>query len=163
MHEAAYRWVAEKVAQFGPFEDVLEVGSRNINGTVRPLFGDAHYVGIDIVAGDGVDMVADALEVETLNVYDAIVCCEVFEHEPRWPLIVDRFADWLIPGGAVLATMAGPGRLPHSAQDGGPLHAGEWYANIDPFDLASVAGRSGLKIDIDDRNQGDLYAVMWRA
>jgi len=44
--------------------DVLEVGSYDVNGSVRPIFSDRerfpHYTGVDMRAGPGVDRVAVA-------------------------------------------------------------------------------------------------------
>ena len=40
---------------------VLEIGSYDVNGTVRKLFAAAgHYVGVDLVEGPGVDVVGSA-------------------------------------------------------------------------------------------------------
>jgi hypothetical protein len=36
---------------------VLEVGSLNINGTVRDFFDAKEYVGVDLIEGPGVDRV----------------------------------------------------------------------------------------------------------
>ena len=33
---------------------VVEFGSYNVNGTLRPIFGNAKYIGIDMPAGPGV-------------------------------------------------------------------------------------------------------------
>ena len=36
---------------------VLEVGSLDINGSVRPIFTDCEYVGLDLGPGPGVDVI----------------------------------------------------------------------------------------------------------
>ena len=41
---------------------VLEVGSRDYNGSPRSLFAGSEYVGVDIDAGNGVDLVMSAYE-----------------------------------------------------------------------------------------------------
>ena len=82
-----------------------------------------------------------------------------------------QLADVLAPGGALLITCAGPGRLPHSAVDGGPLQTGEYYAGI-PADvlkawltqagLRDVRVTSGPGVDgarYPDRTDADVYAV----
>jgi hypothetical protein len=61
--------------------------------------------------------------------------------------------------------MAGPGREPHSAVDGGPrLYAGEHYRNIDPAALLDVlvsAGFSGVLVD-QSTDPDDVRAVAYR-
>ena len=51
MHVQVFEWVARQVTE-RPASSVLEIGSLDINGSVRPLFASAgHYHGLDIVAG----------------------------------------------------------------------------------------------------------------
>ncbi|MDB0050250.1 hypothetical protein N9F31_02215, partial [Pseudomonadales bacterium] len=37
---------------------VLEIGSYDVNGSIRSLFNAQNYVGVDLVEGPGVDVVA---------------------------------------------------------------------------------------------------------
>lgn len=82
MHQSVRDFVASCVFQYDLADmSVLEVGSLNINGSVRNLFtGD--YVGIDLCEGRDVDMVADA---HTLNGQfqdrQVILCLEMLEHD----------------------------------------------------------------------------------
>lgn len=142
MHSAAREWVAAHALP----GDVLEIGSRNINGTVRDLFpGD--YTGLDISEGPGVDVVADVTEWTTRKRFDVVVCCEVLEHTDA--PIIDAAHRLLRKGGTLILTAAGPGREPHSAVDGGPLRPGEWYANIDPDELrVALSGWSEVTVDV---------------
>jgi hypothetical protein len=59
MHTAAYAWVRRCAGWLPPRRAVLEVGSRDVNGSVRPLFPGAAYWGIDREPGPGVDEVGD--------------------------------------------------------------------------------------------------------
>ncbi len=129
---------------------VLEIGGRWINGGIRDLFPNAHpYVSLDIVAGPLVDVVADAATWEPDRLYDLIVCTEVFEHTPAWPEILRTAAAACRPGGRLVVTMAGPGRVEHGA-DGGPVLAGEYYANVDPEDLRRELAACGwTAVDVD--------------
>jgi hypothetical protein len=130
---------------------VLDIGGRNINGTPRPLFPAADpYRVLDIAPGPDVDVVADATVWEPDREYDVILCAEVFEHTEAWPSIVDALLWSCRPGGLLILTMAGPGRAPHSAVDGGLLRPGEFYANVEPADLFDVlAGRwSDIEIEV---------------
>jgi len=148
MHTAARLYVA----QFATAEplDVIELGSLNINGGVRDLFPSANYVGVDVVRGPGVDVVGDAATWKPTSKADIVICCEVFEHTRLWPKILTNIAAILKPGGRAILTMAGPGRAPHSAKDGGHLRRGEFYRNIEPDALESGcidAGLLDVKVD----------------
>src|SRR5208283_1437369 len=65
---------------------VLEVGSMDINGSIRPAFGDAsEYIGIDLTPGPGVDRVMSAHDLDQAwpaGWFDTVVCCEMLEHDP---------------------------------------------------------------------------------
>ncbi len=145
---------------------MLDLGGRNVNGSVRPLFPAADpYRTVDIASGDGVDIVADAAEWTPDRVYEVVVCTEVFEHTPRWPEICGTACRALVPGGLFIATMAGPGRPKHSAVDGGPLRAGEYYENVDPKQLyytLIVRGFAHAVVD-QQRRPADVRCVAWKA
>lgn len=157
MHHEALQYVN----RFGTGEpiDLVEFGSRDVNGTPRSLFPNARWHGIDISAGAGVDEVADATSWRPETPVDVVVCCEVFEHTPAWREIAANAAACLKPGGRLIVTAAGPTRAPHSAVDGRLLRDsehhdgdgdGEFYANIDPVELAAVleaAGFSAVEVD----------------
>ena len=64
---------------------ILEIGSRNVTGiTRRGLFpGCEDYVGFDVLAGDGVDIVGDAHKLSEscpLEHFDFVYSISVFEH-----------------------------------------------------------------------------------
>lgn len=146
MHAAAREYVARQVESFGPFRNVVEIGSRNINGEVRDLFGHPDlYVGLDLAPGPGVDVVGHASDYKPAAPVEAVVCCEVFEHAPDWRALISTAFGWLEDHGVLIVTCAGPGRRPHSAIDGGwSLHPGEHYANIAAPDLADAFRRYGF-------------------
>jgi len=68
-----------------PSPSILEIGSRNVSGiTRRGLFPHCEdYVGFDVLAGDGVDMVGDAHRLSEscpLEHFDFVYSMSVFEH-----------------------------------------------------------------------------------
>lgn len=147
MHEAARQFIAghahdKKVT-------VLECGSRDINGTVRDLFPNAKWIGVDTVEGNGVDVVADFTKYQHPKPVAVVVSCEVLEHTKNWRSIIAAAAKNLRKGGMFLVTAAGPGRAPHSAKDGGPLQPDEWYENIDPAELTAALSKRFTKFDVD--------------
>ncbi|MGE0539753.1 MAG: class I SAM-dependent methyltransferase [Dehalococcoidia bacterium] len=135
MHPQAYAYVAHWARRLGPRAFVLEVGSRNVNGSARDLFPGAEYLGIDIAPGPGVDVVADGAAFTPAVAPDLVVTTEVLEHSPQAEAIIQNAHRILSPGGMLILTTAWTGRAPHSAVDGGRLREGEWYANISAFDL----------------------------
>jgi SAM-dependent methyltransferase len=65
---------------------VLEVGSKDINGTVREKFDNCEYSGVDIQSGDGVDIVGHLCDItdDLHDSYDIILCMNVLEHDRLW-------------------------------------------------------------------------------
>lgn len=153
MHDQAYAWVLDNAdLQAGR---VLDIGARDLNGSTRDLFRFATtYRTLDILPGPGVDIVADAATWPTDGEeFDVVVCTEVFEHAPAWPAIVRTAYGALVDGGQLVVTMAGPGRPPHSAIDGGwVLHDGEHYGNVTAARLAEELEAAGF-VDIVTEEQ----------
>jgi SAM-dependent methyltransferase len=150
MHDQAMQWVRTH-APADP-GSVLDVGGRNINGTAADCFKDATlYRTLDILPGDGVDIVADAATWTADRAYDVVVCCEVFEHAEQWRAILRTIYAALRPGGLAILTMAGPGRPAHSGVDGEwRLLDGEHYGNVDPGALErelKAAGFTDIVVD----------------
>lgn len=83
MHPSVREFVAHTVTARGLRDaSVLEVGSLDVNGTVRDLLiGD--YVGIDMRAGAGVDVVCDAHDLPYHDEFYVIVCTEMLEHDSQ--------------------------------------------------------------------------------
>ena len=139
MHSDAMNWVYQSFHFLRTKDkyDILEIGSLDINGSVRGIFDSfaASYTGLDVVAGPGVDIVADGATYSLPEAYDVIVTAETFEHTPDWKKIILRSIENLRPGGIFIATMAGEGRPPHSALDEKPIREWEHYSNIGWWEL----------------------------
>jgi SAM-dependent methyltransferase len=131
--------IKEKYPQFFNNRRVVEIGSRNINGTVRDLFHKCRYTGVDLEEGEGVDVVEDYanyldssfLEIGTL--YDVIVSCEALEHDRYWGITLERMYYALKPGGLLLVTAAGVGREEHGTSKSKPEDSPStngYYRNI---------------------------------
>jgi len=65
---------------------VLEIGALNVNGSARDVLPVGNWLGIDRVPGRGVDLVTDAVEFMQSDtaLYDVVIACECYEHDPRW-------------------------------------------------------------------------------
>jgi SAM-dependent methyltransferase len=149
MHPEAREFVA-RYARPSPGLLVLDIGGRDMNGSARDLWPGADYTSMDIAAGPGVDVVADAAEWnpdwQPHEGFDVVVCCEVFEHAKAWPEIVATAYKALRPGGMFLVTCAGPNRAPHSGRRALPPEPDpdEHYANVYAGQLADVLYVTGF-------------------
>jgi O-antigen biosynthesis protein len=143
MHDSVMTWVDVKVMSLGLHGRILELGSLDVNGTVRSLFrASTSYLGVDKQPGPGVDAVMDAnkLELED-DSFDVVVSTEMLEHDPHPWLSFQEAFRVLVPGGTLLLTTRGPGF---------PLHdyGGDYYrytgdalvalAKYAGFDVCSV-------------------------
>ena len=119
--------------------EVLEIGSLNINGTVRDFFTACNYVGVDVASGPGVDVVAFG---ENLKYPDrsfhTVVSAECFEHNPEWRATFVNMAR--MSSGLVVFTCATTGRAEHgtrrSSPDSSPLTLDwDYYQNLTAEDF----------------------------
>lgn len=93
-------YVIDAVASRGLAETrVLELGSYNVNGSVRKLF-TGEYVGIDRKEGPGVDevMYASALSFPDGS-FDTVISTSQLEHDPTFWLTLAEVARVLRTGG----------------------------------------------------------------
>lgn len=152
MHKSALQYIAQALRSVDDAAGmrVLEIGSRDINGSPRALCTAVQsYVGIDRVAGRGVDVVCNAATYQADAPFDLVICAEVLEHAPNPAVIIACAARALAPGGALILTAAGEGRAPHSGVEGGTLRTGEYYQNITEAALcALLADWKDVTIDV---------------
>jgi len=90
---------------------VLEVGSKYVNGSIRPLverfFKPKEYLGIDIEPGKFVDMVLPAEEIVKYfgeESFDIIISTELLEHVSSWRVVINNIKAALKRGGYVYIT-----------------------------------------------------------
>lgn len=159
MHPAAYRYAATHII---PPLSTIELGSLDVNGNLRSLF-TGKYVGVDLVAGPNVDLVADAASdelVERVGMVEQVVCCELLEHAEHAERIVANVGRMLESGGRFVMTCATDPREPHAC-DGGPDLRGEWYRNVDAGEFVAWCLRWGRVVDFEVSDcLGDLRAVV---
>ena len=125
---------------------VLDLGGRDVNGTPRALFRRAAaYIAVDMRAGRGVDVVADAATLDLGETFDVVLSTELLEHTDKGAQIVGTARRHLRSAGTFLATMAGPGRLPHGASGEIRLPQGEYYANVEPEALEAWIRGAGFE------------------
>jgi len=98
-----------------PAAEIIEIGSYDVNGSVRDIFrGAKSFVGVDLTEGPGVDIVGFGHEIEHPDgSYDISVSGECFEHDPHWKATFDNMVRMTRPGGLVVFTCASHGRPEH--------------------------------------------------
>lgn len=161
MHPPAYDFIAEFATDAAIA--VIEIGSRDINGSVRPLFPRSKWTGLDLYAGPAVDVVCDASEWTPENPVELVICCEVLEHTQKWRDLIECAYRWLKPEGMFLMTCAAPGRPGHSHIDGQLLRPGEYYGNLSGRDISYQCLSVGFPIVMTRQSQYDTYASCRKA
>lgn len=164
MHPEAWHWLEAQIRPLlAEAPRVVDLGGRNVNGSPRELFAQGTtYVAVDLRAGEGVDIVADAgrwLPPRELRAsFDVALSTEVFEHEAHWQAIVYNLWLLLRPGGTCLVTCAAPPRRPHGVDGGEPPPPGQWYANVEPEALRAPMTLLFRDVQLQTHPRGDLYA-----
>ena len=100
---------------------VLEVGSLNINGSVRKYFDNCLYLGIDWRDGLCVDEVSLASEFTFNSKFHTIVSCNMLEHDPYWEDSIINMLFLLESGGRIFLEWGGansPEHFVETAPDG---------------------------------------------
>jgi len=87
---------------------VLEVGSRYVNGSVRPLIErfthPKEYIGVDIEKGKFVDLILPAEKIVEYfgpESFDVVISTEVLEHVKDWRCVIDNIKNVVRKGGYI--------------------------------------------------------------
>ena len=106
--------------KIGQPQTILEIGSLNVNGSAREVFGATNdYLGIDITAGKDVDLVLDAHDMFTCSAitpekFDLVICCETFEHDIFFWVSLENMKKALKKGGWLIITTPGNEVIKHN-------------------------------------------------
>lgn len=145
-HPAQMAFIAGLKARFPRYFHggrVLEIGSLNINGTVRDFFdAPQEYIGVDVGEGPGVDVVALGHKYKEKSDFDCVISCECLEHNPYWEATFYNMQNRCRPDGLVVMTCATGNRPEHGTtrttpQDSPLTIAKQWdyYGNLSVSDL----------------------------
>jgi SAM-dependent methyltransferase len=121
MHQSVLEWVPSTLSALGvEGTTVLEVGSYDVNGSVRPAIEDlgvASYLGVDQSAGPRVDLVCNATELGGLGEFDVVISTEMLEHVRVWQPVMFSLAAAVKPGGWLALTTRSIGFPYHAYPD----------------------------------------------
>jgi SAM-dependent methyltransferase len=136
-------------------KSVLEVGSRNVNGSFRDhisYFGPASYTGVDAIPGPGVDRVCPAEELLTMfkpSSFDLVVSTEMLEHVADWRLVVSNLKQLLKPGGALVLT---------TRSYGFPLHGyPDDFWRFETYDMQPIFSDFLIKVLMPDPSEPGVF------
>lgn len=163
-HQAQLDFVAGLKKKFPDYfvrKEVLEIGSLNINGSIRQFFEQCIYVGVDIGEGRDVDLVAKGENLAYLDdSFDVVASCECFEHNPEWAATLRNMIRMC--GGLVFFSCATTGRPEHGTRRTSPQDApfcGDYYRNLTEDDVRQEVDLSAFKVYefISNDKAHDLY------
>jgi len=150
-------WVEGIVAEYRPQGPVLEVGAYNVNGTIRDLFPQEGYVGLDKSPGPDVDMVVDICNLKSAKKYATVICCETLEHVTEPWTAIERMYAALRAGGLFIATWCFVFPIHEYPED-------YWRATPAGFRyLLERVGFSDIRIDTEGEGPVGVFAVARKA
>ena len=149
--------------------DVLEVGSYDNTGTIRPAFAGSAYVGVDLVEGPGVDVVGEGSALDFPDSTFAVtLSSECFEHNPYWAETIANMHRMTRPGGVMIFSCATTGRFEHGTARTSPMSPGsqqlgwDYYRNLSEADIRAALALDELFADyrfLTHRISCDLYFI----
>jgi SAM-dependent methyltransferase len=160
--------IKNKLPHYFTQSKVLEVGSLNINGTIRDFFTDCKYIGIDVSPGVGVDVVCEGQNYNAPDdIYDVVCSAECFEHNPYWLETFQNMIRLCKDDGLILFTCATDGRGEHGTSRTAPLDSPltidmgwDYYRNLNENDFVSQLNFdfyfSEYQFEVNDKSH-DLY------
>jgi len=145
--------------------NVLEIGSQDINGTVRDFFQKgANYLGLDLGMAKGVDWTIPGELVELPDQWASIcISTECFEHAATWEQILMNMIRITRTNGLLILSIAGHGRATHGTVDsevGSSPFTISYYKNLGTDDfiqkikLGHYFKRHSFQVDSE---AGDTY------
>jgi SAM-dependent methyltransferase len=93
-------------------KSVIELGSRNVNGSIRPYIeklNPASYIGVDFIPGRGVDLVTDVCTYIPEKSADIVISTEMLEHTEDFLSAVNTIKKSCKIGGFLIISTRSPG------------------------------------------------------
>jgi SAM-dependent methyltransferase len=147
MHYSAYKNAEKFRTNYLPSDisnlRIIDIGSYDVNGTLRPIFDSGYYIGLDMEKGPNVDIVSKANDIPFKDSYfDVVLSSSCFEHDDFFWETFLEMCRVLKPGGFMYI----------QAPSNGPYHGwpgDNWRFYIDSWKSLSKWGfKNGYKIDL---------------
>jgi cephalosporin hydroxylase len=146
MHHSAYVNAEKFAIKYIPNlegKKILDVGSYDVNGTLKPIFEKGIYTGLDMEAGPNVDVVSDAHNIPFDNEhFDIVTSSSCFEHDDMFWVTFLEMCRVVKPGGYLYV----------QAPSNGPYHGwpgDNWRFYIDSWKALEKWGkREGYDIEL---------------
>lgn len=119
MHESIMEYVGQAVARHNlRSKRTLEIGSYDVNGSVREFFSNAAYIGVDREIGPGVDQVMFGADLAFEDAsFEVVVSTSQLEHDPTFWLTLAEIKRVLRPGGYFILCTVGQQMFIHNRPD----------------------------------------------
>ena len=121
---------------------ILDVGSYDVNGTMKPIFEKGQYIGLDMEAGPNVDVVGVSHDIPfEKDEFDVVISSSCFEHDDMFWISFQEMCRVLKPGGYMYI----------QAPSNGPYHGwpgDNWRFYIDSWKALEKWGKK-LGYDIE--------------
>jgi len=127
MHPAVITYMNDVKREFPQFfkdVDILDVWSRDINGSNRQFFEwECTYVGIDLHEGKNVDIISRFKDYDFGKQFDIVISSSMLEHDSDRAADIQKMYDLVSPRGILVVTAAWvnfwehgtTARLPHTS------------------------------------------------
>jgi SAM-dependent methyltransferase len=116
---------------------ILEIGSYNVNGTIRDIFNNSKkFIGVDVINGPCVDIIYDGINLNITDYFDLSISCECFEHNPYYLENFKKMIELTKNDGVVAFTCASIFRNEHgttrttSLDSPGSMIKWDYYKNL---------------------------------
>ena len=137
---------------------ILDIGSYDVYGTLKPIFSKGNYIGMDIEPGPNVDFVGNGNDIPFKDCFfDIVVSSSCFEHDDMFWLTFNEMCRVVKPGGYLYI----------NAPSDGPYHGhptDNWRFYIDAWKaLEKWANKSGYNIKLlenyidNDHSSNELW------
>jgi hypothetical protein len=164
MHNEVFRFASSIKEKFPEYFDswhALDFGALNINGSIRSLFDNCTFTGIDWRPGPDVDVVSLAHEYNG-QPSNVIISTEMLEHDPYWERSLDNMCHHLsAKHGMILISCANERRGPHCVETS---PESGYYKGLLALDIHKILMRYKHKylIVVNNDISNDVYAAMIR-
>ena len=161
MHQESHQIVNSFEASYvcgKGYETILDVGSKDVNGTYADIFSNYEYTGVDVEPGNNVDIIAEPYRLSRSidKLYDVAICGNVIEHVARLETFFIDLAHCIKHGG--LLCVVTPTDI-HEHRH--PLDC--WRILPDGLrHLLDVSSFDVLKVEVTDGQHKDLFGVATR-